>query len=463
MRIVALITILFAAASGAETVVSAADYDSIQAAIDAHPGKMIFVPDGDYAINKKLRIASDNGGLYGYGRIVQTNPAEVALEIEHAAGVRISGITLTRAEGKQDAEDSGLFCYDARDTVIENVRVIDCRARAAAIALRECRNCTVRDCEVRNYKRIAVDDRTAEGETLYGYAFHCIDGTGILVERCTGTVIENNRVVENNLFPTPEMKAKYNLGALTEGRYPSKQGALATEAFRSNYVGNWHQGSAITVTGPEDTRHSSIRGNYIENAAQGIDLHCDNALVTDNTVNHGMMGIKATHGSRNLLIANNMLTHIDLWGILLNPGAASHAAEPATAEKVARVANVDGGTIIANNIISDYGYGHEFWNYGGREPDHPGSYAIALYEGQLDTNPPLTDVIVTGNMVYDTGRDQVIVDGQPRIEPPRYRYAVYVGPWGGEEPGPTYPQSIHFSNNLFHPGSMGVSNVELKP
>ena len=85
-----------------------------------------------------------------------------------------------------------------------------------------------------------------------------------------------------------------------------------------------------------------------------------------------------------------------------------------------------------------------------------------MYEGQLNTNPPLRDVLIQGNMVYDTGRDKVLVDGKPTKTPPRYRYAVYVGPWGGL-PGPTFPRDLHFSGNLFHPGTRGVANVKLKP
>jgi hypothetical protein len=69
----------------------------------------------------------------------------------------------------------------------------------------------------------------------------------------------------------------------------------------------------------------------------------------------------------------------------------------------------------------------------------------------------LSDVLIRGNVVYDTGRDGVIRDGKPVVTPPRCRYAVLV------ESGPTAPVGLHFSNDLFHPGSEGVSNVELTP
>ncbi len=449
-------------ACGAGGVVSAGSYGSIQQAIDANPGRMILLPQGDHVISKKLRMATDGGGLYGYGRIVQTNPAEAILEIEHASGVRVRDLTLTRVEGHKEATAPGLFCWDSHDVVLDGVTVVDNRSRDAAIELRETTGCTVRSCRVVNYKRIAVDDRTDSEH--YGYAFFCIDGTGILVTRGTGTMILDNRIVERNLLPTRELKQKHRLGMLTKGKRPSRQGTLAAGAFKRKYVNNWHQGSAIVVTAPEATHHTIIRGNYIENAAQGIDLHADHVICSNNVVNHGMMGIKATHGCRNLIIADNLLTHVDLWGILLNPGTASHGAEPASDGKPARPANVDAGTMIVNNIISDYGYGHEYWNWGGASDDQGSSYAIALYEGQLPRNPPLTDVLVQGNIVYNTGRDKMLVDGKPRVLPPRYRYAVYVGGWDSRtETGPTYPRGLHFSNNLFHPGTRGVSNVKLKP
>ncbi|MCG3195905.1 MAG: hypothetical protein GHCLOJNM_00374 [bacterium] len=439
-----------------------ADYPSIQAALDANPGQMVLVPDGDHLIQKKIRISRDGSGLYGYGRILQEDPEQPILEIEGAEGVRVCDLTFSRAEGKQEARAPGVLILDCTDTLLDGVRVLDNHASEGSIDLRDCVRCIVRDCEVTNYKRITVDDRTESD--LYGYAFHAIDGHGILVRFSQGTRVTDNRVVENRLLPTPEIKEKHNLGQLTPGKKPNHVGELASDVFRRGSVTNWHQGSAIMVSSPESTDHTIITGNYIENCAQGIDIHSDHVICSRNIVKCGMMGVKATHGSRNLIITENQLNRIDLWGIILNPGALSHAAEAASEGKSQRAANVDGGTIIAENIISDYGYGHEYWNWGGASEDKKGSYAIALYEGQLPTNPPLRDVLIQGNVVYDHGRDQILVDGEPKVAPPRYRYAIYVGPWGeSNEKGPTYPTGIRFEGNLLHPGLAGISNVELTP
>jgi len=189
-----------------------------------------------------------------------------------------------------------------------------------------------------------------------------------------------------------------------------------------------------------------ILGNTIENAAQGIDIHADHVIVAQNIVRDSFMGMKAMHGSRNVLILGNQFIRNDLWAIGLMPGAASHAASPQQGQK----ANADGGSIIAHNIISEFGYGRSHWIWSGDN-----CFPIRFDSGQKPDNPPLTDVIVDGNMIFDSGRDAAGPQGKP--EPPRYRYAVFVAP------GSQTPRGLHFSNNLLHPGSSGVSNVELKP
>jgi len=72
--------------------------------------------------------------------------------------------------------------------------------------------------------------------------------------------------------------------------------------------------------------------------------------------------------------------------------------------------------------------------------------------GQKLENPPLADVVVEGNIVYDTGRDRADAAGTSPGPSPRYRYAVLVA---------DDAKGLHFANNLLHPGREGVSNVEL--
>ena len=94
--------------------------------------------------------------------------------------------------------------------------------------------------------------------------------------------------------------------------------------------------------------------------------------------------------------------------------------------------------LIVNNIISDFRHGDAHWIWGeGRSP-------FKFDTGQQPDDPPLTDVIVTGNLVHCIGK-------------PRYKYAVIL------PNGPNAPRGMHFSNNLLAPGAQGISNTELPP
>lgn len=404
-------------------VLSAASYPSIQAALDAHPGQVVYVPSGDHLITRKIILNKDRSGLVGPGRIIQQTADEPVIEIENASSVEVHGLTLTRAEGTMDTSSEGLRADRCPDLVVENVQVIDNRTRAAAIALRACPGARISRCLVRNYMRLTVEDRTAD--LNWGYAFNCTDGSGILVGDSQGVLIEGNRVIEEHLRPTPELKTQYKLGDWVKKN--SLKGRLMNQqAWDAAYSNNWQQGSGIVVTSPEVSDLVRICGNHVENAAQGIDLHCDHVIVSQNIVVNSFMGMKAMHGSRNVLITGNQFVKSSLWAIGLMPGVASHAA------------NTDGGTIIANNIISDFGYGDAHWIWGSDNA------ALRFDHGQEPDDPPLTDVIVQGNMLHNSG-------------PPRYRYAVVV------EGEPNAPRGLHFAGNVFPAGSGGVSNVDLQP
>jgi hypothetical protein len=430
-----------------QSLLSVAAYPSIQEAIDKNPGRWIYLPAGEYQLTQAIRISTDNSGLWGPGRIILTNPDQPIVRIEHASGVQLHDLTLTRAAGAMETAAEGVVAIECHDFVLENVRVLDNRTRSGAIALRDCANSRLVGCLVRNYMRVTVEDRTANLQ-LGGYAFRCIDGTGISVTRCQGTLIQGNRIVEENLIPTQELKQKHGLGDFVK-KNAEKPERISQKMWDEGYTDNWHQGSAITVTAPEVSDRTQILGNTIENAAQGIDLHADHVIVAQNIVNKAFIGMKAMHGSRNVLIIGNQFIKNDLWSIGLMPGAASHAALAAEGKNEAREANTDGGSMIANNIISDFGYGNAHWIWGNQRSP------LKFDTGQLPGNPPLTDVLIQGNIVFDAGRQKVIIDGKPVFEPPRYRYAVVV------PSGENAPQGLRFANNIFHPGTDGISNVEL--
>ena len=81
---------LFALAVGAAAFPTAAQqigtlsvtaFPSIQAALDANPGKMLFVPDGEYSLTDSIRIRHSGSGLYGFGKLVQQNTNSPLIEI----------------------------------------------------------------------------------------------------------------------------------------------------------------------------------------------------------------------------------------------------------------------------------------------------------------------------------------------------------------------------------------------
>ncbi|MCX6837305.1 MAG: right-handed parallel beta-helix repeat-containing protein [Verrucomicrobia bacterium] len=417
-----LLTIfLTLSASAAELSVSA--YPSIQAALDANPSRMLFVPAGDYPITEKIRIRGERSGLFGPGRIIQQNTEQPIIEIEEAKEAEIRDLTLTRPEGKMESRNEGILAIKCRDLVIDNVRVIDNRSPAGAITVRESQDCRISRCLVRNYMRLSIDDRTQSKD--WGYAFNCTDGTGISVSYSPGCLIEGNRVIEDNFVPTPEIKAKHKLGDFVK-KNDVKGDVMSQRAWDANYTDAWQQGSGIVVNAPTVTDLTRVIGNHVENAAQGIDLHCDHVIVSGNIVTNAFIGMKAMHGSRNVLITGNQFTRNSLWAIGLMPGAGANAE------------NFDGGSIISNNIISDFGHGDAHWIWGDeRSP-------FKFDTGQQADDPPLTDVIVTGNIVHSIGK-------------PRYQYAVIIAG------GPNTPRGMHFSNNLLHPGTQGVANTELRP
>lgn len=412
-----------AACSAEGQTLSVANYPNIQAALDAHPNSLLFVPSGDYIISEKIRIRGTRAGLYGPGRIIQQNAEHPIIEIENADSAEIRDLTLTRSEGKMETSNEGILALKCSHLVLDNVRVIDNRTRSGAINLRECKHARVSNCLIRNYMRVSIDDRTQSKE--WGYAFNCTDGTGISVSYSVGTLIQNNRVLEENLRPTPEIKAQYKLGDWVK-RNPQKGELLSQEVWDRGYSENWQQGSGIIVTAPEVSDLTRILGNHIENAAQGIDLHSDHVIVANNVIANSFMGMKAMHGSRNVLITGNQFIKNTLWSIGLMPGVASHTE------------NTDGGSIISGNIISDFGQGDAQWIWGNERAP------IRFDRGQHPDDPSLTEVLIQGNLIHSVG-------------PPRYKYAVII------ESGHNAPRELHFSNNRFPAGSEGVCNKELSP
>jgi len=419
--------------------IEARDYASIQAAIDANPGRMIHVAAGEYQVDEPIEIHTSETGLFGYGTIIQTNPDAAIVNIRGTEGTRLDGLTLTRPDGKRRTHRAGLHLARCDRFRLTNLRILDNHSDNAAVRIENGHHGRIEGCEIVNYKRIGVDDRTAS--PLYGYAFHAIIGDGIIVTASTYITIAHNTVAERRVDSSPAAKQQYQLGQLTEGRQPTRKGQLAPAG---DYVPHWHQGSAIVVTSPEQTRYVLVTGNFIENAAQGVDLHADHVTFSANIIHTAFVGIKCMHGARNVVITGNNVSQTDLWGLVMQPGTASHAAENG------RPPNVTRGNIIANNVFADCGYGRDYHNWKSSDSRN----VLQFESGPMPDNPPLGDIVVQGNIIYDPGRDGPVEDGNGAG--PRFNYAVFIDPR-------LDLKSFRFTGNLFHPGQRGVSNVAIEP
>ncbi len=395
--------------------VSASNYASLQQAIDANPGRAIYLQAQDHSLTEKIRIRKSGTRLIGPGRLIQTNAQQPVVEIESAESVELTDITLMRSDAKESEQD-GLLAIRCSELSLNRIRILDNYSRGAGIALRECHHATISNCVIKDYMRTSIDDRTSSKD--WGYAFRCTDGTGISVSYSTHIRIESNRIVETRLVPTPEIKEKFELGKFVK-KNPTKGEIVNAKVWNEEYTDNWQQGSAIVVTAPKVSKHIQILGNVIENAAQGIDIHCDHVIIAHNIVDNSFIGMKAMHGSKHVLINANQFSRNSLWAIGLMPGAGADAE------------NRDGGSIVSNNIISEFGFGDAHWIWGNeRSP-------IRFDNGQQADDPPLADVLVQGNMVFAEGT-------------PRYRSTVII------PQSKNAPTNIQFHNNLFHPGTQGI-------
>ncbi|MBL8817433.1 MAG: right-handed parallel beta-helix repeat-containing protein [Planctomyces sp.] len=402
---------------------SIADYPTIQAALDANPGRVLHVPSGDHLISEKIRIYHNESGLEGPGRIVQTQFDQPIIEIEGAKRVLIRDLTLTRPEQSCETHNEGILAIKSADLYCLRVKVINNRTHSAAVALRECDGASIRDCLIENYMRVSVDDRTANPD--WGYAFNCTDGTGISVVSSQRILIDGCSIIERNFVPTRELQQKHRLGEFVH-RNPQKGAIVSQQLWDAGYTENWQQGSGIIITSPDVSRQNRIVNNQITNAAQGIDLHCDQTIVTGNIISNSFIGMKAMHGSRNILISGNQFSRNSLWAVGLMPGVSSETS------------NSDGGSIISSNIISGFGTGDAAWIWGTERAP------LRFDRGQKVDDPALSNVIVSQNLIDDTA-------------PATFAYSVII------EAGPGSPTNLFFSDNVFPAGSQGISNVPLQP
>lgn len=95
------------------------------------------------------------------------------------------------------------------------------------------------------------------------------------------------------------------------------------------------------------------------------------------------------HGSRNVLITGNQFSQCVLWAIGLMSGSGAYPGTASENGNPAIAANVDGGSLITDNVISQFGYGDSYWMW------KDSSRAVFRFDrGQEPTDPPLRDVLI---------------------------------------------------------------------
>jgi hypothetical protein len=428
----------------------ASAYPSIQAALDANLGRMVFVPPGDYRLTNALIIRANHSGLYGFGALIQSNTHAAFIELEGATNVTLRDLRLVRPAGRQECQAYAVRADRCGDLRLEGLRILENQAGRSAIHISDSADAIIQGCEVRNYKAVAIDDRTMH--TDWGYAFRCLNGAGITVRHCQGVQILHNRILEDRLLPTRQVVQQFALGKVVARAADAQHPDAKAET-----VGGWHQGSAIEVLGPTVTRHVLVDGNFIRNAGQGIDAHADLVTISRNQIIVCHTGIKTMHGARNVLIVNNLVDRADDEGIYLGAGNA-HRAEPARDGQPARPENTNRGCLVANNIIADLGRGLKAWALW--KPGVSGNSPVGIKIAGLSRGQVLRDdLVISGNLIYDSGPDGLIEGGALISDrSPRFKYAAWIEPEAAAQ-----MKYLRFSGNLFPPGELGVSNVELNP
>jgi hypothetical protein len=425
---------------------------SLQEQLDASPGTPLHLPAGEYRLTEPLVFKTSGSGLFGEGTIIQTNDDADIIQVVGADHVRLEGITLLRENPRFEKSARAIWAEGSSFLTVRNVTVRGNRASPTTVLLNECHYSTVEGCTIIDYKTVTIDDRMKDD--LYRYAFRAIDGHGIIVRHSSGTRLIRNRIIETSLRPTEAVMREHDLGRIVD-RAP-ELGPLASYGVKEGFAFIWHQGAGIGVQGPSRTALTLIEGNYIENAAQALDVHSDFMIVTNNHITTCYTGIKVFHGSRGVIISNNIIHRPAKYGIMLRPGSGSWSPTAPQIDALARGENVQRGLIIANNLITDMGYDDEHWRLWNDDPTETSPVGIKVGTGPLPSNPRFRDLILQGNLIHDHGQDGILIDGTIVQPPPRYKWAI----WFDEE----WPvENVRMSGNIFHAGEKGVSNLPIAP
>ena len=147
-----LLTCLSASMSptAAQADIQSTDYPSLQAAVDANPGRMIYVPNGDHLLTETVMIKTSGTGLCGPGRLVMTDASKDIINVRESNDVTIRDIRLFRERGKHEGGRNGIHAADCKDLTVDGIVVTNNCGENAGLKMERCTRLMVRNCLVRD-------------------------------------------------------------------------------------------------------------------------------------------------------------------------------------------------------------------------------------------------------------------------------------------------------------------------
>lgn len=286
--------------------VSATDFSTLQQALNT--GKVVRLVDGvTYPVTSQLTIPS-GGGIVGRGTLtVSSTNFPATTKVTDSTGVPILALSVT-------------------DITLRDFKIVVTAAANSyinPIGIRGVTRASVRGIKVTGLNAgscVMID--SSFGVRVIGNDFYdCeINRTGSTAQ-LTGVEVDDNKI--GGVVSESIMIARNRVKNLT-----------VTAGFLTAYD---YQTDGINIK--VGAKHCVVIGNVIDGVGEGIDLFCEDSIISNNVVaNTYLFGIKLIHGASRNTVSANKIIKPGLGGIVL--AGSSSAAQ-----------NTDGNT-VKNNTIS---------------------------------------------------------------------------------------------------------------
>ena len=365
VRLLALVTaVLFclpigAAESGAAAVVRAADYETLQAALDAVPaaGGLVSLPPGRFLIDQPLELNRGDTRIVGAGAatcLVNTNPSGEPTLIVRPADIK------------------------------ENPR-----ARIWRVQLADFRICgDPESVDAKSTEPKSGDGLLAHGVNelfVHGLSIDHHGGNGIRMVDCYEDVRVSDSILTYNRQAGLAIEAGHDI-VVSANQFEENQDAVrCTDSFNLCMNGNNiddHLGNGVVI---ENTYGSVVSGNMIEECrgtAIVLDRDCYGTTLSANVIAHNMGGGIDLRDAWGCAVSANTFTLDDCFGVRVGPQA--------------------GRIPISGNAFCD---------------SHLGGAARRLQDGNFGGGILLegtSDIVISGNTFTGLSRDAVSAVGDCR-------------------------------------------------